>query len=35
MKRQISESEKQNLKNEYRWADGKIYCLIDNEPIGK
>lgn len=33
MKRQINESEKQQLLQTHRREDGKIYCFIDNEPI--
>lgn len=33
MKRQITDSEKQELLISNRRADGKIYCFIDNEPI--
>ena len=33
MKRQITESEKQELLKSCRRDDGKIYCFIDNEPI--
>jgi len=33
MKRQITETEKQELIRNCRREDGKIYCFIDNEPI--
>ncbi|HEY5536478.1 MAG TPA: HNH endonuclease signature motif containing protein [Ignavibacteria bacterium] len=33
MKRQINESEKQQLLVIHRNKDGRIYCFIDNEPI--